>query len=409
MVGLENVSAALGRVEFADNFPLDLLPVTGLPHLDVAVPANAEAVAVLPAQLHGIHARLRLQGVVAINPDLDEVIEQLVYATTAVIDDRQTPCVRFVRDGLDPRFEVVTPVLGREKRPVPVRHVTPDHVAVQQTIRGIHGCPGALKIEFADPVDDRAHTFRVQAHPQHRVLLADEPGQTLRTLNHAAIDGKVGTKGFDPVYPWRRVALETVSHPGDLVVARLEEAPPIVRGIELSRFELLDGIRLPPVHLRHGVVEFLAHDGAETGSDDDFVLCLAQRFERADPGIHVRDAGDPVQVIVGVRTGILGQAEVFPPALGETAPEEVADWDAVGFLMAQGLAHAVQLGQRAFFSCSIPRFACRLKHPHCASPSVSRNPKKCLQTSNTGCQPNNGRMCRARRLWITFALTDAAP
>ena len=62
-----------------------------------------------------------------------------------------------------------------------------------------------------------------------------EPREALADFDHAAVDREVRPQRFHRLDPGRRVALEPVADAGDLVVAPVEEAPPVARVVELAR------------------------------------------------------------------------------------------------------------------------------------------------------------------------------
>ena len=138
-----------------------------------------------------------------------------------------------------------------------------------------------------------------------------------------------------------------------------------MRIIELGTLQLVEAIRLPRAHLRHRELEMLVHDRAKARFHHHFLRRLLDRLERAYPRIHVGHRNDPIQIVVVVRIGVGRQSELPAPALDKAAPEEIADRNAVGLFVAQGLIHAVQLAQRAVFP---PRPAGRatnpIKHAH---------------------------------------------
>ena len=169
---------------------------------------------------------------------------------------------------------------------------------------------------------------------------------------HAAVDGKVGPERLDRLDPGGRVPLETVAHAGNLVVARREVAPPVARIVELGRFELLQRVGVPGDELGHGAVELLAQHRPVARLDHDLLGRLLEHLEGADPGVHVRHRGDPIEVVVVIRIGVRRQAEFLPPAADEAAPEEIADRHAVRLLVPEGLLQAIQLPQRVRLSAS---------------------------------------------------------
>ena len=141
-------------------------------------------------------------------------------------------------------------------------------------------------------------------------------------FDDAAVDGEVGALGAHGVEPGGQVALEAVADAGDLVVAALEEAPGVVGGIELEGLELLEGVGGPAHLLGHREVEAFAQRGFETGGDLDFLLVLMNGLEGADVGVHVGEGDDPVQLVVGVGIGVVGQAKFLAPAAQEAAQKK---------------------------------------------------------------------------------------
>ena len=178
-------------------------------------------------------------------PDLDVVLENRVDVAAAVIDHVQALAVAMIDDGLDPRLVVGPPVVGPHERALLVGHVAPDHEPVQPRPGGLDRRLGAVQVELPHAVEHRPEALRLQGHPQHVVLRADEPRHALGALAHAAVDGEIGPERLDRLDPGRRVPLETVAHAGNLVVARREVTPPVVRIVELGRLELSPACRSP--------------------------------------------------------------------------------------------------------------------------------------------------------------------
>ena len=216
-----------------------------------------------------------------------------------------------IHDRLDPRLVVGPPVVGPHERAFFVRHVAPDDETVQPGTGRVDRRHRAVEVEPADAFEHGPQSFRLQGHPHHVALRADEPRHALRALAHAAVDGDIGPERLDRLHPGRRVPLEAVAHARNLVVARREETPAVARIVELGRFEFLQRIDLPGDELRHGAIELLPHDCSVARLDYDFVGRLLDRLERADPGVHVRHRGDPIQVVVVIWVGVLRQVSSF--------------------------------------------------------------------------------------------------
>ena len=215
--------------------------------------------------------------------------------------------------------------------------------------RGLDLGLGAVEVERADAVDDGAHPLGLLAHPEHGVLLADQPGQALAGLDHAAVDGEIGPQRLDRLDPGRASCARS-RRPRRRSGCRRprRSGARSSRVVELGPLQLLERVDLPGPHLGHGQLEALVHDGAEAGLDHHLVRRLLERLERPDPGVHVRHGDDPVEIVVVVGIGVVGQAQLRAPAADEAAPEEIADRHAVGLLVAQGLVHALELAERVF-------------------------------------------------------------
>ena len=82
--------------------------------------------------------------------------------------------------------------------------------------------------------------------------------------------------------------------------------------------------------------------GAEARLDHHLVRRFFERLEGADPGVHVGHGGDPVEIVVVVGIGVVGQIQLGPPAADEAAPEEIADRHAVGLLMTERFVHPLE-------------------------------------------------------------------
>jgi len=89
-----------------------------------------------------------------------------------------------------------------------------------------------------------------------------------------------------------------------------------------------------------------------------------QRLEGANPGVHVRHRDDPIEVVMVIRTGVGGQAKFFSPALGEAAPEKIADRDPIRLFVAQGLVHAIKLAQGILLAQHQFGLAHSVEHAH---------------------------------------------
>ena len=320
VVGHEDVAAAIGRPQAVQDLATDLVGVAALPDAHVAVAAERQPVAQALAQLDDVQVGLGLQRVVAVEADLDHVLEVAVGVAAAVVDDGQAVRVGQLDDARHGRLEVLAPVGGAHEEALAVGHVTPDDQAVQQAVGGLDLGLGDLVAELADAQQLLPEALRVLADPGQRVELAQQAGGDLARLGDAAVDREVRAQRRDGLDPRRAVALEAVTDPGDLVVARLEVAPPIVGVVELEGLHLLDAVRLPADLLRHGQVEALADGGLEAGLDDDLLVVLADRLEGPDVGVHVGDGDDEVEVVVVVGVRVCGQPQLAAPALPEASP-----------------------------------------------------------------------------------------
>ena len=110
MVGHEDVAAALGRAEPVEHLAPDLVRVAALPDAHVAVAAEGQPVAEALAQLDHVQVGLGLERVVAVETDLDHVLEVAVGVAAAVVDDRQAVRVAELDDAGDGRLVVAAPV-----------------------------------------------------------------------------------------------------------------------------------------------------------------------------------------------------------------------------------------------------------------------------------------------------------
>jgi len=90
MVGLENVLAALGCVEFTKNFFSDHILITGFPYLHIAVTADTQTQAILFAKFYRIEIGLGLQRIHRIDTYLYIVVQYFVYITAAVVYNHQS-------------------------------------------------------------------------------------------------------------------------------------------------------------------------------------------------------------------------------------------------------------------------------------------------------------------------------
>ncbi len=281
----------------------------------------------------------------------------------------------------DPGFEIFPPVGRREEHALFVGHIAPDHEAVQQAAARRDLSLRHRDVIGAEAVDDLAHLVGVFAHPHQRVLLTDEPREAFARLDHAAIDREVGPQGAHRVDPRRGVALKAVADAGDLVVTRAEEAPRIVGRIEDRLLEFFKRVGFPGAHLGHRQGEVLAHDRAEARLDRHLLRRLLQRRERPDPRVHVRDRDDPIEVVVIIGIGVSGESEVRLPALGEAAPEEIADGHAIGLLVVEGPVHALEFAPRVFLARGLVHAAADgVEHAH----GEGREARSCARPGETG-------------------------
>ncbi len=351
VVRLEDVAAAFGRVQLGENQPIQFFSVPARPGDHVHVAAEGDAVAVLAAQFHHVQARLCLQRIVGVDPSLDEILKDPAHVAAAVVDHRQAEFMAGIHDCLHPRLEVLPPVGGRKESSLLVRHVAPDHHAVQHPAGGRDLCLRHLERKLVDPLDEAPHLIGIHGDPQHHVLGPDDAPQRFVALADTAVDGNIGMGGFHRLDPRGRVALERIADSGDLVVTGAKVAALVPGVLELERAHLLDGVRLEGEIGRHGQVEPLANHRAVAGAYRDLLLAFRQDLELADVRVHVRDRHHPVEVVVAVDIRVRCQAEFLTPAFQEAAPEEVAHRHAVRLLVPQRLVHPVELRQAPGRSC----------------------------------------------------------
>ena len=192
---------------------------------------------------------------------------------------------------------------------------------------------------------NRAICVRVQAHPQHRVLRADDAPQHLVRFADAAEDRELRPRRLHSLDVGRQVAGEAVAHSVDLVVARGEEAALVPRIVKLEGLHLLDRVGLEAHEGRHRIGQLLPQDRVKSRPDHDLFGVLRQDLEGPDVRIEVGVELHPIEVVEAVDVGVGGEPQFLAPAAQETAPEKVAHRDAVGLLVAQGQVHAFEFRQ----------------------------------------------------------------
>ena len=170
---MEDVATAFRGVELAQHLPADGLAVAAFPDPDVAVAAEADAVAELAAQLHGVQGSLGFERVVSVNAHLNEVGEDRLYVAAAVVDNRQVSGVGGRGHLGNPRLEILAPVARRHEGGFLVGHVAPDNEAIQQAPARLDLGLRHLQVERAEAADDRTHALGILSHPNHRIFLAD--------------------------------------------------------------------------------------------------------------------------------------------------------------------------------------------------------------------------------------------
>ena len=194
MIGLEDVTAAFGRVQLAQDDGLEFFFVLVRPFDDIHVAAKGDLVAVLAAQVHDIQARFGFQRVVGVHAQFDEIPKDAFDVAAAVVDDRQAGIVAGIDHGFEARFVVFAPIVGREKDVFAIGHVAPDDHAIDQSIGGFDLGFDQLQRPLVGALDETAHLLWIHGDPQQEIFRADDADHVLVGFALAAIDREIGAQ-----------------------------------------------------------------------------------------------------------------------------------------------------------------------------------------------------------------------
>ena len=131
-------------------------------------------------QLDHVQVGFGLKRVVAVEPDLDHVLEVAVSVAAAMEDDRQVVLVAELDDARDGGLVVLAPVDRAHEEALPVGRVAPDDHAVEVTVGGLDLRLGDVVAELADAKQLLPESLGIFADPGQGVQLTQQARGDLR-------------------------------------------------------------------------------------------------------------------------------------------------------------------------------------------------------------------------------------